>query len=136
MINEKDKQITAEDIQRVLEFDSKRTPEDWDICDSANSNFIHVEVKVTGEQIATVNRGCREERINNALFMAAAPLMAQIIRHQKELLEECERVLTATIDVQVDVGGKPVDDATALEMIEWRILPYLTKLQEATGGGE
>lgn len=43
----------------------------YDICVSANSNLVHIET-VHGEQIATVNKGTKEQRIANALFIAEA----------------------------------------------------------------
>lgn len=50
---------------------AKHTPTPWDICDSANSTLIHIET-IHGEQIATVNKGNKEQRLANALYMARA----------------------------------------------------------------
>lgn len=53
--------------------ETKHTPTPWDICESGNSNLIHIECAagtagnpITGLQIATVNKGTRAERLANA----------------------------------------------------------------------
>lgn len=58
---------------------AQHTPGPWDSLESNNSNFIHVEQYGTGEQICTVNKGNREQRLANAYLIAAAPCLLEAL---------------------------------------------------------
>lgn len=58
-------------------MDKKHTPLPWEVCESANSNFIHIETPLenphgAGIQIATLNRGNKETRLANASLIVTA----------------------------------------------------------------
>jgi hypothetical protein len=62
------------------------TPTPWDICQSANSNLVHIETALDGSiiggvQIATVNKGDIDTRMANALLITTA------VNAHEELLE-------------------------------------------------
>jgi len=82
-------QKLADDIAKVMELDKKRTPgetppHEWFVDDGS-------EVLAVGDE---VNYGvCKTYGAEDAQFIASAPLMADIIRRQQELIGELARAL-------------------------------------------
>jgi hypothetical protein len=86
-----DTQKLAADIKRVMELDAKRTrgetpPNDWFVDGWA-------EVLAVGDE---VNYGvCSAHGTEDAQFIASAPLMADIIRQQGEVIRSQRVALLA-----------------------------------------
>jgi hypothetical protein len=108
-------------------FAEKATAGPWDICESANSNLIHVETHLEntseggGVQIATVNRGDKKTRLANADFIAAASpstITAMLDRINAQA-EEITALLTA--EARVAVLESAIDDVLrCVDAQAWR----------------
>lgn len=86
--------ITTEQIAYVLELDSKRTQGEWKVNDQQHSGWMDNAVYITARagNLARVYADFSEQ-LPNAAFIAAAPLMAQIIRHQQDQLRAANEAL-------------------------------------------
>lgn len=77
---------------------SQHTPTPWDICESENSNLVHIETSLehptlAGEQIATVNKGNKETRLANAALIVKA------VNNHQSLIDALETLLhSETVD--------------------------------------
>lgn len=85
--------MLSNDIKRVLELDGKRTQGKWWVDDDT-----HVQCSLNGCADIVEPCECGEYRPefltdDDAGFVAAAPLMASIIRQQNELLREAYHAL-------------------------------------------
>lgn len=80
-------------------------PAQIDICDSANSNLVHLETVDTHEQIATVNKGRRPYRLAMAL-----ELMQRYNAHQE--------LVSALREVSVFLGDLIVSGRATEQTIE------------------
>ena len=76
--------ITEADIEGVLEADSKRTQGDWEAyC----GYLLAFEGNKAGKTVYDSNKAAK---IYDRSFIAKAPLMIDIIKHQQEQLKEVE----------------------------------------------
>ncbi len=107
------------------------TPEPWDVCDSDNSSFVHVETRhdhsiEAGRQICTVNRGNRAERLSNAgriadcvNALAGIPDPAEALKVAREALSLLmKNVYPDWKNLTVEELNEEVSKAWAPEIVE------------------
>ena len=85
----------AEDIQRVMELDGKRTQGEWFFRLSNNATpfvFRHTDSELDWDY-DSICYNKEQKALLNANFIASAPLMADIIRRQNEVIRELVEAL-------------------------------------------
>jgi hypothetical protein len=88
-----DTQKLAADIKRMMELDAKRTQGDWHVEGDGVGHHCMKDGLVTIANVSGWLPKYRDEEIANRHIIAAAPLMADIIRQQGEVIRELREAL-------------------------------------------